>query len=100
MPDSFDPAFSNNPAPTTSSEHPESSETSQPSELEQALETLAGHLVWKMGKEDDSDELVIRVGFASSTPLFAHHPRLHSLSDAEVQAAIQNQHYRVEWMEA
>ncbi len=89
MPDSFD--LSSDPSPV--------SEQSEQSELERALETLAGHLVWKMGKDEDSEALVIRVGYASSTPLFAHRSRLHTLSDAEVQAAMQEHNYRVEWME-
>lgn len=93
MSDSFD--LSSDPSLNS----PESAPLAELSELERALETLAGHLVWKMGKDEDSEALVIRVGYASSTPLFAHRSRLHALSDAEVQAAMQEHNYRVEWME-
>ena len=68
-------------------------------QLENQLEQLASHLVWKMGRDEETDELVVRVGFASSTPSFAVKGRLKAVSDEELQEALTSQHVRVQWME-
>jgi len=68
-------------------------------QLENQLEQLASHLVWKMGRDEETDEVVVRVGFASSTPSFAARGRLKAVSDEELQEALSTQHVRVQWME-
>ena len=67
--------------------------------LDTQLEQLAPHLVWKMGRDEETDEVVVRVGFASSTPSFALRGRLRAVSDEELQEALSSQHVRVQWME-
>ena len=47
------------------------------------IETLGGQLVWRIGKDDLSDDVVVRLGYASATPRFAHLPRLRSATDQE-----------------
>ncbi|MBB6100106.1 hypothetical protein HNR42_003571 [Deinobacterium chartae] len=72
---------------------------SAPDSLNDLLDTLAGQLVWKIGKDELGDELIVRVGYASSAPHFARLPRLRAASDADVQAALQRGEYVVEWVE-
>ena len=67
--------------------------------LDTQLEQLASHLVWKMGRDEETDEVVVRVGFASSTASFALRGRLRAVSDEELQEALSSQHVRVQWME-
>ncbi|WP_425146292.1 DUF3248 domain-containing protein [Deinococcus sp.] len=63
------------------------------------LEALGGQLVWRIGKDDLSDEVVVRLGFASATPRFAHLPRLRSASDQELQAALDADRVVIEWVD-
>lgn len=69
------------------------------SEWNENLEQLAGHLVWKIGKEEDSEHIVVRVGLASSAPRFAERSRLRAASDAEIQLALHNHDYLVQWVD-
>lgn len=62
------------------------------------LEELAGNLLWRIGRVSDDGPVTVRVGLASSAPLFAELPRLRSASDAEIEAAIQEGSLRVEWV--
>lgn len=70
-----------------------------PAGLAQGLEALGGQLVWRIGKDETTDEVVVRVGFASATPRFSHLPRLRSASDAELQAALQGGRVVTEWID-
>jgi Protein of unknown function (DUF3248) len=65
----------------------------------ETLEALGGQLVWRIGKDDLSDTVVVRLGFASSTPRFAHLPRLRSASDSELQAAVEEDRVVIEWVD-
>ncbi|MFN8509157.1 MAG: DUF3248 domain-containing protein [Deinococcaceae bacterium] len=67
--------------------------------LDTTLDLLANNLVWRLGKDEDSEQLIIRVGFASSAPRFSEHSKLRSISDAEVQSAIAQDNYRIEWID-
>ena len=68
-------------------------------ELLQGLETLGGQLVWRIGKDESSDDIVVRLGYASATPRFAHLPRLRSAGDAELQAALRDNRVVIEWVD-
>ena len=68
-------------------------------ELLQGLETLGGQLVWRIGKDESSDDIVVRLGYASATPRFAHLPRLRSAGDAELQAALRENRVVIEWVD-
>lgn len=66
-----------------------------PSEL---LEELASNLLWRIGRASDDGPVTVRVGLATSAPLFQQLPRLRSASDAEVEAAIEAGSLKVEWV--
>ncbi|GGB63288.1 hypothetical protein GCM10010842_18060 [Deinococcus daejeonensis] len=68
-------------------------------ELARALDALGGQLVWRIGKDEASDDVVVRLGFASATPRFAHLPRLRSAGDAELQAALAEKRVVIEWVD-
>ena len=68
-------------------------------ELLQGLETLGGQLVWRIGKDESSDDIVVRLGYASATPRFAHLPRLRSAGDDELQAALRDNRVVIEWVD-
>lgn len=70
-----------------------------PPELSQQLEALGGQLVWRIGKDELSDNVVVRLGYASATPRFAHLPRLRSAGDAELQEAAQSGRLVIEWVD-
>lgn len=63
------------------------------------LEALGQHLVWRMGRAEEEEVLVVRVGLASATPRFRELPRLLNIPDAEVQRLAREGRIRVEWVE-
>ena len=63
------------------------------------LDKLGQHLVWRMGRAEDEDVLVVRVGLASATPRFLELPRLLNLPEAEMRRLVQEGRVRVEWVE-
>ncbi|AWN24605.1 DUF3248 domain-containing protein [Deinococcus irradiatisoli] len=70
-----------------------------PAELAAQLEALGGQLVWRVGKDDASDEVVVRLGYASATPRFAHLPRLRSASDDDLHEALNRGTVVIEWVD-
>lgn len=68
-------------------------------DLLRQLEALGGQLVWRIGKDEASDDLIVRLGFASATPRFAHLSRLRSAGDAELQAALAENRVVIEWVD-
>ncbi|CAM3606872.1 DUF3248 domain-containing protein [Deinococcus frigens] len=67
--------------------------------LPQELEALGGQLVWRIGKDEVSDDVIVRLGYASATPRFAHLPRLRSASDADLLLAMEGGHVVIEWVD-
>ena len=63
------------------------------------LDKLGQQLVWRMGRAEDEDVLVVRVGLASATPRFRELPRLLNLPEAEMRRLVQEGRVRVEWVE-
>ena len=63
------------------------------------LDKLGQHQVWRMGRAEDEDVLVVRVGLASATPRFRELPRLLNLPEAEMRRLVQEGRVRVEWVE-
>ena len=63
------------------------------------LGKLGQNLVWRMGRAEDEDVLVVRVGLASATPRFRELPRLLNLPEAEMRRLVQEGRVRVEWVE-
>jgi hypothetical protein len=70
-----------------------------PPELAEQLEHLGGHLVWRVGKHESGEEVVVRLGYASATPRFAHLPRLRGASDAELREALESGSIMIEWVD-
>lgn len=70
-----------------------------PAVLPQELEALGGQLVWRIGKDEVSDDVIVRLGYASATPRFAHLPRLRSASDADLLLAIDGGRVVIEWVD-
>lgn len=65
---------------------------------DRALEELASHLLWRIGRTSDDGPVTVRVGLATSAQLFQQLPRLRSASDSEIEAAIASGSVKVEWV--
>ncbi|GAA6730337.1 MULTISPECIES: DUF3248 domain-containing protein [Thermus] len=63
------------------------------------LDLLGQHLVWRIGRAEEEDVLIVRVGLASATPRFRELPRLLNVPDAEVSRLLKEGRVRVEWVE-
>jgi len=63
------------------------------------LDLLGQHLVWRIGRAEEEDVLIVRVGLASATPRFRELPRLLNVPDAEVARLLKEGRVRVEWVE-
>lgn len=63
-----------------------------------ALQDLAGSLLWRIGRASDDGPVTVRVGFATSAHVFAELPRLRNASEEEIEAAVQAGELRVEWV--
>ncbi|GAB5602578.1 DUF3248 domain-containing protein [Thermus sp. FJN-A] len=63
------------------------------------LEGLGQHLVWRIGRAEEEEVLVVRVGLASATPRFRELPRLVNVPDAEMVRLVKEGRVRVEWVE-
>jgi Protein of unknown function (DUF3248) len=68
-------------------------------DLKAQLETLGNQLVWKIGKDEMSGAVIVRVGYASATQSFRDLPRLYSATDQEIAAAAKDGVLVVEWIE-
>ena len=64
----------------------------------EALEDLAGALLWRIGRAADDGPVTVRVGFATSAALFAELPRLRNATEEELAGAIDAGELRVEWV--
>jgi hypothetical protein len=63
------------------------------------LEALGQHLVWRIGRAEEEEVLVVRVGLASATPRFKELPLLVNIPDAEIERLAREGRVRVEWVE-
>ena len=59
---------------------------------------LAGQLVWRIGRLAENAPVTVRVGLASSVPLFNELPKLRNASETEIEAALAEGDVRVEWV--
>lgn len=62
------------------------------------LESLAGQLVWRIGRLAEDAPVTVRVGLASSVPLFNELPKLRNASESEIETAFSEGDIRVEWV--
>lgn len=67
--------------------------------LREHLETLGNQLVWKIGKDELSEKVIVRVGYANATQSFRDLPKLRSTTDSEIAAAAKDGELVVEWIE-
>lgn len=65
---------------------------------ESKFDQLASNLVWRVGRLSDDAPVTIRIGLASSVPLFADLPKLRNASESEIEEAIKADDIRVEWV--
>ena len=63
------------------------------------LDALGQHLVWRIGRDDLTDEVVVRVGYASAAGQFASLSRLRNVPDADLEQALAAGQIRLEWVE-
>lgn len=63
-----------------------------------SLDSLAGQLVWRIGRAAEDAPVTVRVGLASAASAFAELPRLRNATDAELRDAIDAGEVRVEWV--
>jgi hypothetical protein len=68
-------------------------------DLRAQLETLGNQLVWKIGKDEISGAVIVRVGYASATQSFRDLPRLFAATDQDIAAAAKEGTLVVEWIE-
>ncbi|MER3483167.1 MAG: DUF3248 domain-containing protein [Meiothermus sp.] len=66
--------------------------------MEDLLERLGSHLVWRIGKAEGEELLVVRVGLASASAEFGNLSRLRNATDEEMEALAQAGQIRVEWV--
>lgn len=59
---------------------------------------LASQLVWRIGRLAEDAPVTVRVGLASSVPLFNELPKLRNASELEIEAALNEGDIRVEWV--
>ena len=71
----------------------------EPRVVADLLENLSNNLVWKIGKEEGSERVIVRVGYATATHSFADLPRLRGATDAEIADAARHGELIVEWIE-
>jgi len=64
----------------------------------EAIDDLAGSLLWRIGRLADDAPVTVRVGFATSATAFGELPRLRNATDEELVAAIESGELRVEWV--
>lgn len=65
---------------------------------EQELEELASQLLWRIGRAEGEERITVRAGFASSAGLFQTLPKLRSVQDAEIEAAVKEGELKFEWV--
>lgn len=73
-------------------------QTSQATFDLQGLENLAGSLVWRIGRLTEDAPLTVRIGLASSIKLFNDLPKLRSADDKEIETAMREKDFRIEWV--
>lgn len=66
--------------------------------MDDLLERLGNYLVWRIGKAEGEEVLVVRVGLASATPEFGQLARLRNVSDEEIGQLAQAGQLRIEWV--
>lgn len=69
------------------------------STVEDLLDRLGNQLVWRIGKPENEELLVVRVGLASAASHFSHMPKLRNATDAEAETLARAGQIRIEWVD-
>lgn len=64
----------------------------------EAIDDLAGSLLWRIGRLADDGPVTVRVGFATRAAAFGELPRLRNTTDEELVFAVESDELRVEWI--
>lgn len=64
----------------------------------EAIDELAGALLWRIGRLSEDGPVTVRVGFATSAAAFGELPRLRNATDEEIVTAVEEGQLRVEWV--
>ena len=67
--------------------------------LTTSIESLSSNLVWKMGKEEGTEKVIVRMGYATSTSSFKDLPKLRGATDIEIADAAKKGELTVEWID-
>lgn len=67
--------------------------------LSASIEALSSNLVWKMGKEEGTEKVIVRMGYATNTSSFKDLPKLRGATDAEIADAAKKGELTVEWID-
>jgi hypothetical protein len=67
--------------------------------LTASIESLSSNLVWKMGKEEGTEKVIVRMGYATSTSSFKDLPKLRGATDTEIADAAKKGELTVEWID-
>lgn len=62
------------------------------------LESLASNLIWRIGRLGEDLPVIIRVGLATNASLFEDLPKLRNLGNDELEEAISEENFKVEWV--
>jgi hypothetical protein len=67
--------------------------------LTASIEALSSNLVWKMGKEEGTEKVIVRMGYATNTSSFKELPKLRGATDTEIADAAKKGELTVEWID-
>ena len=67
--------------------------------LSASIEALSSNLVWKMGKEEGTEKVIVRMGYATNTSSFKELPKLRGATDTEIADAAKKGELTVEWID-
>lgn len=67
--------------------------------LASSIEALSSNLVWKMGKEEGTEKVIVRMGYATNTSSFKELPKLRGATDTEIADAAKKGELTVEWID-
>ena len=62
------------------------------------FDSLAGSLVWRIGRLSDDTPVTVRLGTTAALERFAELPRLRNATDQELEEAIAEGSLHVEWV--
>lgn len=65
---------------------------------QEQFDSLAGSLVWRIGRQSDDTPVTVRLGTTAGLERFAELPRLRNATDQELEEALADGSLQVEWV--